>query len=101
MEDNIDMLRTFFIMAQQLNYDALPDVKADDALIKNILSLVFVITGAIAVMMVVIGGLKYSSSQGDPQAVSKAKNTIIYAIVGLVVSIFSLTIVSFTIGKVA
>lgn len=97
----MDKMQTVFTLAQSLNYNALPHTAANDDLIKNILSLVFVTSGAIAVMMVVIGGLKYASSQGDPQGVSKAKNTIIYAIVGLVVSIFSLTIVSFTLGKVA
>jgi hypothetical protein len=97
----MEKLQTLYYIAQTLNYDSLPKTAADDGLVKKILSLVFVTTGAIAVMMVVIGGLQYSSSQGDPQAISKAKMTIIYAIVGLVVSIFSLTIVSFTIGRIA
>lgn len=97
----IDTLCLLYIVGQTINYNSLPHTAANDDLLKNILSLVFITIGAIAVMMVVIGGLKYASSQGDPQAVSKAKNTIIYAIVGLVVSIFSLTIVSFTVGRVA
>ena len=100
----IDILHATYQLAQgglDVTKLDLPRTQANEALLKNILSLVFIATGSIAVMMVVIGGLKYSSSQGDPQGVSKAKNTIIYAIVGLVVSIFSLTIVSFTIGRVA
>jgi len=97
----IENLQALYMLGQNITYDALPQTPANEALIKRILSLVFIATGAIAVMMVVIGGLKYASSQGDPQNISKAKNTILYAIVGLVVSIFSLTIVSFTIGRVA
>lgn len=88
-------------LASVLNYDALPKRQVNDSLIRTILSLVFTVTGALSVMMIVIGGIKYASSQGDPQAVSKAKNTIIYAVVGVVVSIFSLTIVGFVLGRVA
>ena len=89
------------LLSSILNYDALPKRPVDNSLVRTILSLVFTITGALSVLMVVIGGLKYASSQGDPQAISKAKHTIIYAIVGLIVSIFSLTIVGFVLGRVA
>jgi heme/copper-type cytochrome/quinol oxidase subunit 2 len=89
------------LFAQRLNYEQLPQRAANDDLVQSILSLVFTVTGAISVMMVVIGGIKYASSQGDPQAVSKAKGTIIYAVVGLIVSIFAVTIVSFVVGRVA
>lgn len=94
-------LHNLYVLAQELDLSKLPQRAADDSLLQTGLSIVFTITGAIAVMMVVIGGIKYASSQGDPQAVSKAKGTIIYAIVGLVVSIFAITIVSFVIGRVA
>lgn len=77
----------------------LPTTKADSNLVQTILSIVFTITGAIAVLMVIIGAIKYSSSGGDPSAVSKAKNTIIYAIVGLILSILSVSLVDFVIGK--
>lgn len=97
----MERLYLLYIFAQRLNYDQLPKRQANDDLLQTILSLVFTVTGAISVMMVVIGGIKYASSQGDPQAVSKAKGTIIYAIVGLIVSIFAVSIVSFVIGRVA
>jgi hypothetical protein len=53
----------------------LPTTTADQGRITTILSVVFTVTGAIAVIMVVIGGIKYSSSNGDPSATAKAKNT--------------------------
>jgi hypothetical protein len=52
-------------------------------------------------MMVVIGGINYSGSQGDPQGVSKAKGMILYAIIGLIISILATAIVSFVFGRVA
>ena len=85
----------------QVNVDALPRGDASPATIENVLNIVFVILGAIAVMMVVIGGIKYAASQGDPQAISKAKGTIIYAIVGLLVAIFARAIIGFVFGRVA
>jgi len=90
-----------FLIAQSLKYNELPDVKADENLLKTGLTITFTIMGAIAVMMVVIGAIKYGSSQGDPSAISSAKNTILYAIIGLVVSIFAVSIVSFVVGRVA
>jgi hypothetical protein len=95
--------QTLIQFAQNINgiTKELPQVSADQARIQSALNVVFAITGAVAVMMVVIGGIKYGASQGDPQAVSKAKGTIIYALVGLVISIFAVAIVDFVFGNVA
>lgn len=80
---------------------SLPRTTADANRIQIVLNVVFAVVGAISVLMVVIGGIKYASSQGDPQAISKAKGTIIYAIVGLIVTILAVAIVDFVIGRVA
>lgn len=87
-------------LAQQINLNALPKTDASTTNLQKGFSIVFVITGAIAVMMVVIGGIKYASSQGDAQATAKAKNTVIYALVGLALSIFATAIVGFISGQV-
>lgn len=63
----------------------------------NILSIV---AGIIAVIMIIIGGLKYITSQGDSQATSGARNTIIYAAVGLIIVALSQIIVRFVIDQV-
>ncbi len=75
--------------------------KADGNFIQRALTVVFTIIGAIAVIMIVIGGIKFSGSQGEPQGVAKAKSTIIYAVIGLIVSILAVTIVNFVLGRVA
>lgn len=57
------------------------------------------VVGVAAVIMVIIGGFKYVTSNGDSGQVASAKNTIIYAIVGLVIVIFAQTIVKFVIAR--
>src|SRR5690606_385058 len=56
-------------------------------------------TGAIAVIMVIIGGFKYVVSGGDSNGIQSAKNTILYSLIGLVVAIFAQVIVSFVLAR--
>lgn len=65
--------------------------------LRTVINVLLFIIGAIAVIMVVIGGLRYTLSAGDASAVSAAKNTILYAIVGLVVAILAYAIVNFVV----
>jgi Type IV secretion system pilin len=60
--------------------------------------LAWAMTG-IAVIFVAIGGFKYVKSNGEPGEISKAKNTIIYALVGLVVSLSAQALVSVAINE--
>lgn len=64
-------------------------------LIKTVVNILLFVIGAVAVIMIVIGGLRYTISQGDSSSVSGAKNTILYAVVGLVVALFAYAIVNF------
>jgi putative exporter of polyketide antibiotics len=69
--------------------------------IKTIVNMILYILGAIAVIMIVIGGVKYTTSNGDSSAISSAKNTILYAVVGLVVAILAYAIVNFVLDSFA
>ncbi|HEV2412506.1 MAG TPA: hypothetical protein VGS28_01730 [Candidatus Saccharimonadales bacterium] len=69
-------------------------------LIKDTLNLLSFIVGAASVIMLIIGGMRYVLSGGDSNAISSAKNTIIYAMVGLAITLFAQIIVLFVIGKV-
>lgn len=60
--------------------------------------LLFVI-GAVSVVMLIIGGIRYTVSQGDSSAVQSAKNTILYAVIGLIVAIIAFAAVNFVIGQ--
>lgn len=75
--------------------------KGDSAtsMVKNIINLLIYVVGIVSVIMIVIGGLRYTTSSGDASGTASAKNTIMYAIVGLVVAIMAFSIVNFVIGK--
>jgi hypothetical protein len=68
-------------------------------LIKKIINIFSVIVGVIAVVMIIVGGLKYITSGGDSSNVSGAKNTIIYAIVGLIIVALAQFIVHFVLSN--
>ncbi len=71
------------------------DAKPLEKYIGDIVNIIVFIIGAISVLMIVIGGLRYVTSGGDSSSVTSAKNTILYAIVGLVVAIMAYAIVNF------
>ena len=66
----------------------------------NIINVAIFALGIAAVIVVVVGGVMYSTSQGDPTKVKKAKDAIMYAIIGLIVSILAYAIVNFVIKGV-
>lgn len=68
--------------------------------IKTVLSIIFGITGAVAVLYIVIGGFRYIYSRSEPQETAKARQTIIYALVGMFVSILAVSIVQLIAGRV-
>ena len=74
-------------------------VGAGNSEVQQILTIAFGIIAALAVLMIVISGFRLIVSQGTPQETSKARNTIIYALVGLIVSLSAEAIVSLVIGK--
>lgn len=78
----------------------LPNVGASHHEIGQILTIVFGIIAAVAVLMIVISGFRFIIAQGNPQEVAKARNTIIYAVIGLLVAITAEGIVAFTLSGV-
>ncbi len=65
------------------------------SLMQRIINIFSIIVGAVSVIMIIIGGFRYIISGGDSAGVSGAKNTILYAIVGLVIVLFAQVIVRF------
>jgi hypothetical protein len=78
----------------------LPHTNANADTFKAVLKIVFGLVGALSLLFVTIGGFRYIVSQGEPQAVGKAKSTIIYALIGLVVAVAAEAIVSFVLGRI-
>lgn len=68
--------------------------------VKIIINVILGIVGLIAVVMIIVGGIQYTTSQGDAQKVKKAKDTILYGVVGLVVALLAFAIVNFVLTNV-
>lgn len=68
-------------------------------IIQNVVNVLLFVLGMIAVIMIVIGGIRYATSGGDSSQIQAAKNTILYAVVGLVVAIMSYAIVNFVLAS--
>lgn len=68
-------------------------------LITQIVNIISVIVGIIAVIMIIWGGFKYITSSGDSGNVTAAKNTILYAIIGLIIVALAQFIVRFVLAK--
>ena len=66
---------------------------------EGIFNVLLFLAGAVAVIVLIIGGIRYVISSGDSGQVQSAKNTILYAVVGLVVVIMAYAIVNFVINQ--
>jgi hypothetical protein len=66
----------------------------------NIINFFSLLVGIVCVIMIIIGGFQYVVSNGDTGKISTAKNTIIFALVGLVIVAMAQFIVHFVLGKV-
>ena len=71
-----------------------------DGLIKNVINILLWAIGIIAVVMIIIGGIRYATSAGDSNSAKSAMNTILYSVIGLVIAIFAYAIVNFVITNV-
>lgn len=65
-----------------------------------IINVVVGVVGFIAVAMVVMGGIGFATSQGDASKVAKARNTILYGVVGMVVALLAYALVNFVLGSI-
>ncbi|MBO4812770.1 hypothetical protein J5491_01325 [Candidatus Saccharibacteria bacterium] len=74
------------------------DLFGDTGVFKQVTNTVLYIVGIIAVIMLIIGGIKYVVSGGDSKKVTDAKNTILYAIIGLIIAFLAFAIVNFVIS---
>lgn len=79
--------------------DQAADLFGDGGIFQTITNVLLFIIGAISVIMLIIGGIRYVVSGGDQAAVTAAKNTILYAVVGIVVAILAYALVNFVISS--
>lgn len=69
-------------------------------LFQTIADTLILVIGAVSVLMIIVGALRYVLSSGNPQATAGAKDTILYAVIGLVVAILAFAIVNFVITHI-
>jgi cytochrome bd-type quinol oxidase subunit 2 len=74
------------------------DLFGNTGVFKQVTNTILYIVGIIAVIMLIIGGIKYVVSGGDSKKVTDAKNTVLYAIIGLVICFLSFAIINFVIS---
>lgn len=89
--------------ANDTSCDPANDTEANDRInniLKTIIHLFSLVVGIVSVIMIIIGGFKYITSGGNDSNVAGAKNTIVYAIIGLVVVALAQFIVRFVLSKV-
>jgi hypothetical protein len=73
--------------------------KTANNIVKEVIDVLSALTGILAVIMIIYAGFRYVSSGGSDDAVKGAKNTILYAIIGLVIVAFAQIIVHFVLAK--
>ena len=76
------------------------DLIGDNGVFGRITNVILLIVGIVSVVMLIYGGLRYILSGGDSKKVTDAKNTILYAIIGLIISLLAYAIVNFVLTSV-
>jgi len=80
------------------NMTGIPRSSIDNGTVGLVLNAVFIVIGSLSVLFVIIGGLRYVIANGDSKQISQAKDTILYALVGVIVTILAFVIVQLVLG---
>lgn len=95
------MLRT---LLSQINVDPgeldVPMATPDDNSVQTVVEIAFAIASMVALIVIIIAGIQFMLSRGDPQKAATARNAIIYAAIGLVICMSAYSLVRFVIGSV-
>lgn len=70
-----------------------------DGLLQTIVNVLLFLVGSVSAIMIVVGGLRFVLSRGDPQQAASARNTVLYSAVGLVVAVLAWAIVNWVLGE--
>ena len=97
------MVSTKLIAALQITPEqaGLPKVDANAQTIANVIGTVFLVIGAMSVFYLLLAAIRYITSNGDQQQITQAKQSIIYGVAGLVISLMAFGIVQFILGRLS
>lgn len=73
----------------------------DVGVITTVTNVLLFLAGALAVIMIIFGGLRYVLSGGNSSAVTAAKNTVMYAIIGLIIAFFAFAVINWVLAAIA
>ena len=76
------------------------ELTGSDGVFEIVVNVLLFIIGAVSVIMLIYGGIRYTTSGGNANSVTAAKNTIMYSIIGLVVAILAFAVVQFVVNQV-
>ena len=74
------------------------DAPSADSVIKNVINTLLFVVGVASVIVIIVSGIYYVISAGNADTVKKAKNALVYAVVGLVIALLSYTIVNYVVN---
>ena len=77
----------------------LPDGELNAERVARIMTVIFALIGGVALIIIIISGFKFILSEGNPDKVAKARNTILYAAIGLAICVSAGAIVNFIAGR--
>ena len=87
--------------AEAARADSMPaELVGANGVFTQISNTILYVVGVISVIMLVWGGLRYILSGGDNKKVTDAKNTILYAIIGLIIAVLAFAIVNFVMNAI-
>lgn len=95
----MEIIRLFFAQISQKELE-IPQPSLTQNTISSVLQVVFGVAGGVALLIITIAGLQYVLSQGNPQSTAKAKDTILYALIGLIVCILAFSIIGFVFKRI-
>lgn len=79
--------------------DQVTNIFGTTGVFNTITNILLFLVGAISVLMIIIGGFRYVVSGGNATSVSAAKNTILYAVIGIIVAILAYAVINFVISS--
>lgn len=90
-----DILHKLALTADEVG---IPSTSADNVL-ANALEIIYWVVGVVAVIVIIFAGFRYVTSAGDPAVATKAKNMILYSVIGIIIVILAFVITQFILGR--
>ncbi|HSX29894.1 MAG TPA: hypothetical protein VLE73_05030 [Candidatus Saccharimonadales bacterium] len=88
------------LLAQSIDITDLPKPAADSDRLALIFNIVLTFMGATGLLIVTLAGVRYMTSRGNPQAAAKAKDAILFTLIGLVIIAMGFVIVNFVVTRI-